>query len=127
MEESTPQPPPLTGPAAQHGAEAAKPTGPVAALLLAIGAGSLALAVIVVWAEASEGFKESLTYSDRVGPLSGKTIWAMVAFAVTWLVLGIGLRNRNVDLRKASLVTAVLVGLGLLGTFSPFFELFTAD
>ena len=51
-----------------------RPNGPVAAVLLATGIGSLLLAILVVWAEASESFKDSLAYSDRVGPLSGKTI-----------------------------------------------------
>jgi hypothetical protein len=126
MEEATPQAPPPSRPTAT-GASVAKPTGPVAALLLAIGAGSLALAVLVIWAEASEGFKESLAYSDDVGPLSGKTIWAMVVFVLTWLILGVVLRKRDVNLRMATLVGALLVGLGLLGTFAPFFELFTAE
>lgn len=105
----------------------ARPDGPVAAALLATGIGSVVLAVLVIVAEASESFKDSLAYSERVGPLSGKTIWAVVAFAVSWLILGVVLRRRQVGLGKVLVVFAVLIGLGLLGTFSPFFELFTAE
>lgn len=101
--------------------------GPAAAAMLAAGIGSLVLAVLVVVAEANESFKESLAYSDRVGPLSGKTIWAVVAFAVSWLVLGIVLRRRDVDLGKVAIITSVLVGLALIGTFSPFFEMFQPE
>lgn len=111
---------------ATPGAEitAAKPNGPVAAVLLATGIGALVLAVLVVWAAASEGFAESLGYDVEVGPLSGKTIWAVAAFLGSWAVLGVALRRRDVDLPKVVVVSAVLIGLGLLGTFAPFFQLF---
>ena len=104
-----------------------RPNGPVAAVLLATGIGSLVLAVLVVWAEASESFAESLDYSDRVGPLSGKTIWAVVAFVVSWAGLHAMLRRRDVNLNAVWLITLALLALGLLGTFSPFFELFAPE
>jgi hypothetical protein len=108
-------------------AATAKPNGPVAAVLLATGIGSLVLAILVVWASASESFADSLAYDLEVGSLSGKTLWATAAFLVSWAVLGTVLRRREVDLRKVALVSAVLVGLGLIGTFSPFFELFAPE
>ena len=37
------------------------------------------------------------------------------------------LRRRDVNLRTAWLITLVLLALGLLGTFSPFFELFAPE
>ena len=101
-----------------------RPTGPVAAALIAAGVGSLALAILVVWAEASESFKESLAYSDDVGPLAGKTLWAVFVYFVTWLVLGVVLRRREVPLKTAGLITAALLALAFVGTFSPFFEMF---
>jgi hypothetical protein len=113
-----------TAPATAARDSAGRPNGPVAAVLLATGIGSLVLAVLVVWAEASESFKDSLAYSDRVGPLSGKTIWAVVAFVVSWAALHVLLRRRDVNLRAVWLITLALLALGLLGTFSPFFQLF---
>jgi hypothetical protein len=104
-----------------------RPNGPVAAVLLATGIGSLVLAILVVWAEASESFADSLAYSDRVGPLSGKTIWAVVAFLVSWAGLHAVLRRRDVNLHNVWLITLALLALGLLGTFSPFFELFAPE
>jgi hypothetical protein len=104
-----------------------RPNGPVAAVLLATGIGSLVLAILVVWAEASESFKDSLAYSDDVGPLSGKTIWAVIAFLVSWAGLHAVLRRRDVNLHAVWLITLVLLGLALLGTFSPFFELFAPE
>lgn len=114
MEANTPQASTGTGPAPER-------TGPVAAVMLAAGIGALTLAVVTIWAVASDGFRESITYSDRVGPLSGKTIWAVALFLVSWAVLYAGLRNVDVDLKKVTIATAVLLGLGLVGTFEPFF------
>jgi hypothetical protein len=114
-------------PAGPVGAASVRPSGPVAAVLLATGIGTLVLAILVIISEASVSFADSLAYSERVGPLAGKTIWAVVAFLGSWLVLGIALRGREVDLRKVTIVAAVLIALALVGTFSPFFELFTAS
>ena len=108
-------------------AAAEKPNGPVAAVLIAAGVGAVVLAILTVWAEASEGFAESLQYSDRVGPLSGKTIWAAVAFVVSWIALGLGLRGRNVGLGKATVLAVLLLVLGYVGTFSEFFMLFAPE
>jgi hypothetical protein len=101
-----------------------KPSGPIAAVLIAAGIGALVLAILTVWAAASEGFSDSLNYNERVGSLSGKTIWAAVAFFASWAALGVGLRGRQVSLAKATVITMVLLALGYLGTFAPFFELF---
>ena len=126
MEATTPRTPPPDAGAAEAGTDE-RPNGPVAAVLLATGIGSLVLAVLVVIAEAKESFAMSLAYSERVGPLSGKTIWAVAAFGASWLVLGFALRGRRVNLAVAGTVAAVLIALGLLGTFAPFFELFKPE
>jgi hypothetical protein len=99
----------------------------VAAALLATGIGALVLAILVVAAEASESFANSLAYNDRVGPLSGKVIWAVVAYAGSWAILTAILRKREFPLVTAAVACAVLVGLALIGTFSPFFQLFAPD
>jgi hypothetical protein len=99
-----------------------KPFGPVAAVFLAAGVGALVLGILTTLAEASEGVKSWLEWSTAVGPLSGKTIIAVIAFVVAWVVLGIGLRGRN---PKPSIVftwTAVLVAVGLVLTFPTFFQ-----
>ena len=126
MEATQPQPPPAAAEPAARPA-VVKPEGPVAAVLIAAGIGALVLGILTVWAEASAGFSESLAYNDRVGPLSGKTIWAAVAFVVGWVALTLALRRRRVDLMKATVVSIVLLGLGYLGTFSPFFRIFESE
>ncbi len=117
MEAGTSRPQPAAPPA--PGVE--RPSGPVAAVLLATGIGSLVLAILVIISEASESFADSLAYSERVGPLSGKTIWAVAAFVGSWAILGVLLRSREVDLRKVTIVAAILIALAFLGTFEPFF------
>jgi len=104
-----------------------RPEGPAAAALLATGVGSLVLAILVVIAEANESFAMSLAYSDRVGPLSGKTIWAVVAYFGSWAILAVALRGRRMNLGVVAIVAGVLLALALVGTFSPFFELFKPD
>jgi len=99
----------------------------VGAAVLAAGIGSLVLAVLVIIAEASVSFADSLAYSERVGPLAGKTIWAVVAYLGSWLVLGFALRYREVNLRTVTIVAALLIALALIGTFAPFFQLFMAE
>jgi hypothetical protein len=78
----------------------------------------------VVWAEARESFADSPDCSDRVGPLAGKTTWAVLALLVSWAGLHAYLRRRGGDLNKVWLITLALLTLALLGAFSPFFELF---
>jgi hypothetical protein len=86
--------------------------------------GSLVLAILVVIAEANESFATSLAYSDRVGPLSGKTIWATAAFLASWAALGIWLRDRDLAWKPVLWVSVVLIALGLIGTFPEFFQAF---
>lgn len=133
MEARPPVPPPPSAapgagaPREEVGIAPVRPNGPVGAAVLAAGIGSLVLAVLVIIAEASVSFADSLAYSERVGPLAGKTIWAVVAYLGSWLVLGFALRYREVNLRTVTIVAALLIALALIGTFAPFFQLFMAE
>lgn len=108
-------------------AEKTKPSGPVAAVLLASGISALVLAILTVAAESSETFAMSLAYDLEVGPLSGKTLWATGAFFASWGVLSVALRKRDLDLNKVAIITAVMIAIALVGTFAPFFELFAPE
>ena len=101
-----------------------RPEGPIAAAIIAGGVGAAALGVVTTLAEASTGVKDWLAWSDRVGPLSGKTILAVVVWLVAWAVLHAALRNRPYETRRALVVSLVLIALGVLGTFPTFFQLF---
>lgn len=98
----------------------------VGAALLASGIGATVLGIMVVGAEASTNFASSLRFVASVGPLSGKTTVAVIAFILSWVILHLAL-PRTVKLSTAFNITLVLIGLGLLLTFPPFFEIFAAE
>jgi hypothetical protein len=104
-----------------------KPFGPVAAVFLAAGFGSLVLGILTTWAEASESFAAKLNWHDPVGPLSGKTIVSAGAFFLAWAILAVVWRGKDPSPRVVYVVTGVMVVLGMLGTFPIFFELFAPD
>jgi hypothetical protein len=106
---------------------AARPDGPLAAVLLAAGIGSFALGLLTTLAEASQGFRERLILNAGVGPLSGKTVWATVVFVVAWAALHYAWRQRDGVLRTATIAFIVLSLLGLLGTFPIFFQAFAPE
>jgi hypothetical protein len=100
------------------------PFGPAGAVMLAVGAATLVLGVLSTLTAVSTSLSRSLTYSDRVGDLSGVSTLTVVTFAATWLVLGLKWRRADPPLRTVEIMTAVGIGLGLVGTFPPFFHLF---
>ena len=101
-------------------------TGPAAATFIAGGIGAAALGLIIPLSEAIPAFKTFLTWDAGVGPLSGKVIIPMVLFLVIWLVLGLRFRDKNVNLRASLTVGFIGLAIGLLGTFPPIYDLFTA-
>ncbi len=101
-------------------------TGPAAATFIAGGVGAAALGLIIPLSEAIPAFKTWLTFDKGVGPLSGKTILPMVIFLAVWAVLGFMWRGKNSNLRTAITVGIVGLVIGLLGSFPPIYDLFTA-
>jgi hypothetical protein len=102
------------------------PNGPVMAALIAGGFGPAVIGLNTVLAEASPAFKNALNWWNPAGPLTGKSLVGVIAFFVAWLVLHVSLRNKDVNVLRATTIALFLLGLGLLGTFPPFFEAFTA-
>ncbi|HEY6201687.1 MAG TPA: hypothetical protein VI056_01465 [Candidatus Limnocylindria bacterium] len=110
--------------------EIAKPNGPVLGALLGAGVGSFVLGVFTTLAQAHSGFKalmdidKNLGWAVGVGPLSGKSIYAVAAFLLTWAIAAFVMRGKNYDSRRFYIATFVLIGLGFIGTFPLFFENF---
>ena len=98
----------------------------VGAAFIASGIGSVALGLMIILTEmkSGAGLKSALTWFSGVGPLSGKTGVAVIAFVVSWVALHFAFKNRGISLTTAFVVTLVLVGLGVLMSFPPFFDLF---
>ena len=101
-----------------------KPEGPIAAAIIAGGVGAATLGVVTTLAEASEGIRSWLQWSDAVGPLSGKVLVAVGVWLVAWAVLHVALRRRPYETRRALVVSLVLIAVGVVGTFPIFFQLF---
>jgi hypothetical protein len=115
-----------------------KPNGPVVAAFLAAGIASLVIGIGVVLNEASATIKSAIGidfnaflqfdknfgFGAGVGPLSGKVGRAIIAFVVSWVLLHLWLRGKEVNFRNYFIVALVLVGLGFALTFPPIFILF---
>jgi hypothetical protein len=116
-----------TGGTQISGPSSDKPFGPVAAVFLAAGIGAVVLGILTTLAEASEGIKSALEWSTSVGPLMGKTILATGAFVVSWIVLHLALRGRDLEPRRVFLWASVLVAVGVVLTFPTFFQAFAPE
>jgi hypothetical protein len=112
-----------TGTEPSEGAPTQKVDGRVAATIIAAGVGCAAFGIAVVLAESVSTVKQLLTLSTAVGPLSGKAVAALVIYPIFWLILHAALRNSRTKITTISGWTIVLVAIGLIGTFPPFYGL----
>jgi hypothetical protein len=99
----------------------------VAAVLLASGIGAVVLGLLTTLSEASEGLHDFLEMSERVGPLSGKTMLATAAFFLSWGALHLALRGRDLPWRPLVAALVGMLAVGLVLTFPPFFQLFASE
>jgi hypothetical protein len=112
-----------TGTGPSQGSPSQKVDGRIAATIIAAGVGCAAFGIAVVLAESISVVKQLLTLSTAVGPLSGKAVAAVVIYPVVWLVLHTALRNAQPKITTVTRWTIVLLTIGLLGTFPPFYGL----
>ena len=103
------------------------PNGPVAAALIAGGLGAATLGLMTTLAEASKPVGDALNWWKPAGSLTGKAGLAVAVFFISWLILHFVFRGKNVNFARVAVLALVLLGLGLLGTFPPFFDLFAAE
>ena len=113
---------------AQPQAEAAVATnGAAAAALLAAGIGSALFGLFVILSEANVAFHDAMALDASVGPLSGKSTYAMLAWLAIWGALHMALRKRQVNYKGVAIAAAALIVLGILSTFPPFYMLFASE
>jgi hypothetical protein len=117
-------PPRLEPDEAAIAAEDARPSGPAAAVVLAAGLGCFALGLLTVLTVASGGFSDAMTFSERVGDLAGVTTIATTVFFASWIGLALAWRRADPALARVAAAAGLLIALGLVGTFPPFFNLF---
>ncbi len=105
-----------------------KPNGPAAAALIASGVGVFFLGLFTTWAEASTSFANDVLKLDNdVGPLSGKTAFAVVAYVIAWAVLAPVLWKKSLPWATVLVIAGALIAAGFIGTFPKFFDLFAED
>ena len=98
------------------------PNGPAAAAILASGVGCLALGILATLAAVSTFIEGLLDFYAPVGPLGGKTALAVVVWLAVWFALHRKWKDKQKDQAKTFTAALILVGLGVLGTFPPFYE-----
>lgn len=92
--------------------------GAALAAFLAAGIGSFAMGLIVVLDQA--GAYTPPTLYEPAGGVSGRTTLAVVVWLVSWVLLHFRWRNRQRDARWVFPLTLFLIALGVLGTYPPF-------
>jgi hypothetical protein len=98
--------------------------GKAAAALLAGGIGALTLGLLTTLSESVAAIGTALNWYNPVGALSGKTSVTLIVWLIAWGILGNQWKDKDVDFDKIAILALVLLLLGILGTFPPFFELF---
>lgn len=100
---------------------------PALASLLAAGIGCAVLGILTVLVEASPHFfKVHLNIYNPVGPLSGVSTFATLAYFISWISLSVSFKGKNISESKWLGLTFILIGVGFLLTFPPFYQIFTA-
>lgn len=103
------------------------PNGPGVAAMLAAGLGVFYLGFLTTLNEMAVGVHDWLIFQDRVGPLSGKTTVTGVAWLVSWAVLHVVWRKRDVPFLPTAVLTAVLIVAGNVLMLPPVFERLAVD
>lgn len=107
-----------------------KPNGPPAAAVIATGIGATVLGLMTTLSEYSKDFSKFLDFSKNygigsgVGPLSGKVIIAVAAYFISWFVLALLWRGKEVNFNRAFMIGMILVAVGFALTFPPIFLAF---
>jgi hypothetical protein len=96
--------------------------GAAMAAFLAAGIGAFGMGLIVVLNEAGV-FAPPAIYAPA-GGVTGRTTLAVVIWLVAWAILHFRWRDRVVQAGRVWTVTLILIALGILGTFPPFWSLF---
>jgi hypothetical protein len=97
------------------------PNGPAAAAVLATGIGCFALGLLTVLSTAFTPLANVLQFYQPTGPLTGVSTLAVVVWLIAWLVYHRLWRQKQMRFTTVLVVTLVLILLGVIGTFPPFY------
>ena len=97
-------------------------TGVLVAALLAALIGLIVFAVVNIAADVNSGFRTSITLNNGIGPYSGKQVFLIGSWLLTWPILHFLLRNRDVNLRRWFGVFLIGLLVAVLLMWPPVFE-----
>jgi hypothetical protein len=97
-------------------------TGVLVAALLAALIGLLVFAVVNIAADVNSGLRTSITLNSGIGPYSGKQVFLIGSWLLTWPILHFLLRNRDVNLRRWFGVFLIGLLVAVLLMWPPVFE-----
>ena len=80
------------------------------------------MALFTCLTQALAPVNRALSFYGPAGSLSGETTLAVVAWLAAWAFLHLLWKREQVDFGKVFVATLILIALGLLGTFPPFFQ-----
>jgi len=99
------------------------PNGAGSAAILATGIGSFTMAVLAILGDQSPAIKKLLIFYGPTGPLSGVTTTAIAIWLLSWAVLDIAWKRRDVT-GVIVPVGLCLLAIGFLLMFPPIGDLF---
>ncbi len=107
-----------------------KPTGIAAAAILSAALGILALAVSHTLADVSKAVetwvhawgKAWMPGAQGIGPYSGKETLALLTWLISWILLHLALRRKNVDLTVSGMLFLAIVGVATTLLWPPVTE-----
>jgi hypothetical protein len=98
-------------------------SGPASAAILAAGIGSFLFGLVSLLTETIDAIGTFLNWIKPVGDLSGKSIVSVVLWIAAWAILGGAWKGKEIPIARCLVVAGVLLVLGLVFTFPPFFEM----
>jgi len=104
-----------------------KPDGPGAAVMLATGLGIFVMGLFTILSEVSEPIHDLLGNMDfgaGVGPLAGKSIFGVIGFFASWVVLHSMWKNKDVDIKRMFWIGLALGVVGAVFMLPPVFLAF---
>lgn len=104
-----------------HSTTLAETSGAAMASALAAGVGAFAMGLIVVLNEA--GLFAAPALYGPAGCVTGRTAFATLVWLVAWGVLHARWRVREIAPGRVLVLTLILIGVGVLGTFPPMWGL----
>ncbi len=96
--------------------------GSAFAAILSASLGCFVIGLSTVLSSVSVQVNDFLIWWTPAGPLTGKTAVGVIVWIVSWFVFSLLWSKKDVNLKVGLIISYILLFLGFLGTFPPFYE-----